>query len=566
MRENNQNEIVQTLYKFKQVFYAIGIFTVVINILLLVPSMYMMEVYDRVLASHNQYTLVMLTVMAAGLYALTSVIEYFRSMVVLRVGAKIDVELNQRVYTAAFEQNLTKDGVNAGQALNDLSTIRQFVTGTGVFAFFDAPWFPIYLAIIFIFNPWLGVFALLSTILLVGLAWINELVSHKALTEASDASVRSTNMAGNTLRNAEVIDAMGMLPNMRQRWYSEHSKFLSLQQTASQRAHKIAAVTKFVRTAAQSLILGVAAWLVIKGQVTSGMMIAASILLGRTLAPVEQIIGVWRQWAGVVSAYKRLDLLLFKNPARTPGMTLPKPVGRLNVEGVTAAPVGTTAAVLKNLNFGIDAGDCLGIIGQSGAGKSTLARLLVGIGAPTIGTVRLDGADISKWNKDELGPNIGYLPQDIELFAGTISENIARFGNIDSQAVVKAATLAGVHDMILRMPNGYDTTIGVDGTGLSGGEKQRVALARALYNDPTLVVLDEPNSNLDQVGESALTHAIRQLRLAGTTVVLITHRPDIIQETTRLMVLHGGMMTAFGTTDKVLSDIMNLNRVAQPNE
>jgi ATP-binding cassette subfamily C exporter for protease/lipase len=566
MRENNQNEIVQTLYKFKQVFYAIGIFTVVINILLLVPSMYMMEVYDRVLASHNQYTLVMLTVMAAGLYALTSVIEYFRSMVVLRVGAKIDVELNQRVYTAAFEQNLTKDGVNAGQALNDLSTIRQFVTGTGVFAFFDAPWFPIYLAIIFIFNPWLGVFALLSTILLVGLAWINELVSHKALTEASDASVRSTNMAGNTLRNAEVIDAMGMLPNMRQRWYSEHSKFLSLQQTASQRAHKIAAVTKFVRTAAQSLILGVAAWLVIKGQVTSGMMIAASILLGRTLAPVEQIIGVWRQWAGVVSAYKRLDLLLSKNPARRPGMTLPKPVGRLNVEGVTAAPVGTTAAVLKNLNFGIDAGDCLGIIGQSGAGKSTLARLLVGIGAPTIGTVRLDGADISKWNKDELGPNIGYLPQDIELFAGTISENIARFGNIDSQAVVKAATLAGVHDMILRMPNGYDTTIGVDGTGLSGGEKQRVALARALYNDPALVVLDEPNSNLDQVGESALTNAIRQLRLAGTTVVLITHRPDIIQETTQLMVLHGGMMTAFGTTDKVLSDIMNLNREAQPSE
>jgi ATP-binding cassette subfamily C exporter for protease/lipase len=566
MRENNQNEIVQTLYKFKKVFYAIGIFTVVINILLLVPSMYMMEVYDRVLASHNQYTLVMLTVMAAGLYALTSVIEYFRSMVVLRVGAKIDVELNQRVYTAAFEQNLTKDGVNAGQALNDLSTIRQFVTGTGVFAFFDAPWFPIYLAIIFIFNPWLGVFALLSTILLVGLAWINELVSNKALSEASDASVRSTNMAGNTLRNAEVIDAMGMLPNMRQRWYSEHSKFLSLQQTASQRAHKIAAVTKFVRTAAQSLILGVAAWLVIKGEVTAGMMIAASILLGRTLAPVEQIIGVWRQWAGVVSAYKRLDLLLSKNPARRPGMTLPKPVGRLNVEGVTAAPVGTTAAVLKNLNFGIDAGDCLGIIGQSGAGKSTLARLLVGIGAPTIGTVRLDGADISKWNKDELGPNIGYLPQDIELFAGTISENIARFGNIDSQAVVKAAALAGVHDMILRMPNGYDTVIGVDGTGLSGGEKQRVALARALYNDPALVVLDEPNSNLDQVGESALTHAIRQLRLAGTTVVLITHRPDIIQETTQLMVLHGGMMTAFGTTDKVLSDIMNLNREAQPSE
>lgn len=566
MRGNTQNEIIQTLYKFKRVFYAIGIFTVVINILLLVPSMYMMEVYDRVLASHNQYTLIMLTVMAAGLYGLTSVIEYFRSMVVLRIGAKIDAELNQRVYTAAFEQNLTKDGVNAGQALHDLSTIRQFVTGNGVFAFFDAPWFPIYLGIIFMFNPWLGLFALVSTVLLVGLAWINEIVSSKALSEASDASIRSSNMAGNTLRNAEVIDAMGMLPNMRRRWYSEHSKFLNLQQSATQRAHKITAVTKFVRTAAQSLILGVAALLVIKGEVTSGMMIAASILLGRTLAPVEQVIGVWRQWAGVVSAYKRLDTLLTKNPARTPGMSLPKPTGRLNVEGVTAAPTGSTVAVLKNLNFGINAGECLGIVGQSGAGKSTLARLLVGIGAPTIGTVRLDGADISKWNKDELGPHIGYLPQNIELFAGTISENIARFGQVDPEAVVKAATLAGVHDMILRMPDGYDTVIGVDGTGLSGGEKQRVALARALYNDPALIVLDEPNSNLDQVGESALAQALRQLRLNGTTVVLITHRPEIIQETTQLMVLHGGMVTAFGSTDKVLHDIMNLNKVAQPSE
>jgi ATP-binding cassette, subfamily C, bacterial exporter for protease/lipase len=566
MRENTQNEIVQTLYKFKQVFYAIGIFTVVINILMLVPSMYMMEVYDRVLASHNQYTLIMLTVMAAGLYGLTSVIEYFRSMVVLRIGAKMDAELNQRVYTAAFEQNLTKDSVNAGQALNDLSTIKQFVTGVGVFAFFDAPWFPIYLAIIFMFNPWLGLFALVSTSLLIGLAWFNELVSSKALKDASDAAVRSGNMASNTLRNAEVIDAMGMLPSMRTRWYSEHTKFLDLQQSATQRTHKITSVTKFVRTAAQSLILGVAALLVIKGEVTAGMMIASSILLGRTLAPVEQIIGVWRQWAGVVSAYKRLDKLLTDNPARKPGMTLPKPVGRLNVEGVSAAPAGTTVPVLKNLNFGINAGDCLGVIGQSGAGKSTLARLLVGIGAPTIGTVRLDGADISKWNKDELGPHIGYLPQDIELFAGTISDNIARFGNVDPEAVVKAATLAGVHDMILRMPNGYDTVIGVDGSGLSGGEKQRVALARALYNDPAVIVLDEPNSNLDQNGEFALAQALRQLRLSGTTIVLITHRPEIIQETTHLMVLHNGMLTGFGPTEKVLSDIMNLNKVAQPSE
>lgn len=566
MLKNTQNEILQTLYKFKKVFYSIGIFTAVINILMLVPSMYMMEVYDRVLASHNQYTLIMLTVMAAGLYGLTSVIEYFRSMVVLRIGAKIDAELNKRVYTASFEQNLTRDGMNAGQALTDLNTIRQFVTGAGVFAFFDAPWFPIYLAIIFMFNPWLGVFALVSTVLLVSLAWLNELVSNKALAESNTAAVKSSNLAGNTLRNAEVIDAMGMLPNMRTRWYAEHSKFLDLYQSATQRAHKITAATKFVRTAAQSLILGVAAWLVLKGEVTAGMMIAASILLGRTLAPVEQVISVWRQWAGVVSAYKRLDTLLTNNPVRASNMSLPKPVGCLSVENVSSGPAGSTIAVIKNLNFGIKTGDCLGIVGQSGAGKSTLARLLVGIGSPLFGTVRLDGADISKWNKDELGPHIGYLPQDIELFAGTIGENIARFGQVDADAVVKAATLAGVHDMILRMPNGYDTQIGVDGSGLSGGEKQRVGLARALYNDPSLVVLDEPNSNLDQVGEFALAQALRQLRLNGTTVILITHRPEIIQETTQLMVLHGGFMTAFGPTEKVLSEIMNLNKVAQPSE
>ena len=561
-----RNEIKDTLFKYKRVFYSIGIFTAVINILMLVPSMYMMEVYDRVLASHNQYTLVMLTVMAAGLYGLTSVIEYFRSMVVLHIGAKIDTELNQRVYTASFEQNLTKDGMNAGQALTDLNTIRQFVTGAGVFAFFDAPWFPIYLAIIFVFNPWLGLFALVSTVLLVSLAWINELVSSKALAESNTAAVKSSNLAGNTLRNAEVIDAMGMLPNMRKRWYAEHRKFLDLHQSATQRTNKITAATKFVRTAAQSLILGVAAWLVLKGEVTSGMMIAASILLGRTLAPVEQVISLWRQWSGVVSAYKRLDTLLDKNPARVSGMSLPKPVGCLSVENVSSGPVGSTIAVIKNLNFNINTGDCLGIVGQSGAGKSTLARLLVGIGSPLFGTVRLDGADISKWNKDELGPHIGYLPQDIELFAGTISENIARFGQVDADAVVKAATLAGVHDMILRMPNGYDTQVGVDGSGLSGGEKQRVALARALYNDPSLVVLDEPNSNLDQMGEFALAQALRQLRLNGTTVILVTHRPEIIHETTQLMVLHGGFMTAFGPTEKVLSEIMNLNKVAQPSE
>jgi len=550
-----KNEITEALVKFKKVFYTIAAFTACVNILMLVPSIYMLEVYDRVLASRNETTLYMLSVMVLGLFALISVLEYIRSMVVIRIGAKMDSFLNNRVYTAAFEQNLRSTGVNAGQALNDLTTIRQFVTGNGMFAFFDAPWFPIYLLVIFVFNMWMGLFALVSVILLVALAWLNEVVSRKPLAEANTTAIRSSNLATNNLRNAEVIEAMGMLPNMRKRWYAEHVKFLKLQAEASQKASRIGSITKFVQIAVQSLILGVGALLVITGDVTSGMMIAGSILLGRALSPVQQIIGVWRQWSGVVSAYRRLEKLLADNPPRIAGMELPKPEGHLSVEGVTAAPPMVPVAVLKSVSFAINAGDCLGVIGPSGSGKSTLARLLVGVWRAAVGKVRLDGADVYLWNKDELGPHMGYLPQDIELFAGTISENIARFGEVDSFQVVIAAKLAGVHDLILRLPEGYDTPIGDGGLGLSGGEKQRLGLARALYGNPSIIVLDEPNSNLDDIGEIALTQAIIRLRQLRKTVILISHRPSIIRETNKLLVLRDGMVSAFGPTDQVLKDL-----------
>lgn len=550
-----KNEITEALVKFKKVFYTIAIFTACINILMLVPSIYMLEVYDRVLVSRNETTLYVLSFMTLGLFALISVLEYIRSMVVIRIGAKMDTFLNNRVYTAAFEQNLRSTGVNAGQALNDLTTIRQFVTGNGMFAFFDAPWFPIYLLVIFVFNFWMGLFAFVSVALLVGLAWLNEIVSRKPLSEANSTAIRSSNMATNNLRNAEVIEAMGMLPNMRKRWYSQHIKFLKLQAEASQKASRVSSITKFVRIAVQSLILGVGALLVIMGDVTSGMMIAGSILLGRALAPVEQIIAVWRQWSSVVAAYRRLQKLLLDNPPREAGMELPRPEGALSVEGVTAAPPMVAVAVLKSVSFQINPGDCLGVIGPSGSGKSTLARLLVGVWRAAVGKVRLDGADVFLWNKDELGPHMGYLPQDIELFAGTISENIARFGDVDSEQVVAAAKLAGVHELILRLPEGYDTPIGDGGLGLSGGEKQRLGLARALYGEPSLIVLDEPNSNLDDIGEIALTQAIIRLRQMRKTVILISHRPSIIRETNKLLVLRDGMVSAFGPTDQVLKDL-----------
>jgi len=427
------------------------------------------------------------------------------------------MELNKRVYTAAFEQNLKRTSANAGQALADLTTVRQFLTGNALFAFFDAPWFPVYLIVIFIFEPSLGLFALCGTAILVVLAYVNERVSHKPLSEANTMAIASTNLATNNLRNAEVIESMGMLPNLMARWYKLHGKFLRLQAEASEKAGKIGAVTKFVQVSLQSLVLGFGALLVLENKITAGMMIAASILVGRALAPVQQVIGVWKSFSSVRSAYERLNGLLAANPVRNAGMELPKPKGDLSVEAVTAAVPGSTVPVLRGVSFAIQAGDVLGVIGPSGSGKSTLARLLVGVWPAGLGKVRLDSADIFSWNKAELGPYIGYLPQDIELFSGSISENIARFGDVDPEKVVLAAKRAGIHELILHFPDGYNTLLGDGGAGLSGGQRQRLGLARAMYGDPSFLVLDEPNSNLDDVGEAALLQAINDLRARGKT-------------------------------------------------
>ncbi|CAN7709746.1 type I secretion system permease/ATPase [Pseudoduganella sp. LjRoot289] len=560
---NPKNEIEQVLASFKSTFFTIGVFSAISNLLMLVPSLYMMQVYDRVLASRNELTLLMLTIMMLGAFAFMAGLELIRTFVLIRVGARFDMKMNKRVYSAAFEQNLKRQGGNAGQSLSDLTTIRQFLTGNALFAFFDAPWFPIYLIIIFVFEPYLGLFALSGTIILVILAYLNERVTHKQLSEANTLAVASNAMAGNNLRNAEVIESMGMLPNLMGRWFKLHGRFLHVQADVSEKAGKISAVTKFVQVSLQSLILGFGALLAIEGKISPGMMIASSILVGRALAPVQQVIAVWKSWATTRSAYERLTLLLEANPERTAGMELPKPTGALVVEGVTAAPPGSQVAVLKGLSFAINAGDVLGVVGPSGSGKSTLARLLVGVWPAAGGKVRLDGADIYQWNKAELGPHLGYLPQDIELFAGTVSENIARFGEIDPEKVVLAAKRAGVHDMILHLPKGYDTLLGDAGGGLSGGQKQRLGLARAMYGDPSVIVLDEPNSNLDDAGELALIQAINDLRQRGKTIVLITHRTNAISATTKLLLINDGKLSMFGPTQQVLAKLQESNQQAQ---
>jgi ATP-binding cassette subfamily C exporter for protease/lipase len=557
-----RNEIDLALRSFKSTFYTVGVFSAIINLLMLAPSLYMLQVYDRVLGSRNDITLLMLSILVLGAFLFMGALELIRSFVLVRVGAQFDMVLNKRIYTAAFEQNLKQAGGNAGQALADLTNLRQFLTGNALFAFFDAPWFPIYLIVIFVFEPVLGFFALSGTVILAILAVVNERVTKEPLAEANSMSIRANTLATNNLRNAEVIESMGMLPNLMGRWFKLHGRFLGIQASASQKAGLISALTKFVQMSMSSLVLGVGALLVLDNKITPGMMIAASILLGRTLQPVQQVIAVWKSVSSTRSAYERLDALLEENPAREIGMALPKPQGALVVDNVTAAPPGTRVPVVKGLSIAITPGDVLGVLGPSGSGKSTLARLLVGVWPTMMGKVRLDGADIYQWNKAELGPYIGYLPQDVELFSGSISENIARFGDVDADQVVQAAKRAGVHELILQFPDGYNTMLGDGGAGLSGGQKQRLGLARAMYGDPSLIVLDEPNSNLDDVGELALQAAVMDLRQRGKTIVMISHRPGVVNVTTKLLLMRDGVVHMFGPTAQVLAALQEANKKA----
>ncbi|MCA6221544.1 type I secretion system permease/ATPase [Photorhabdus antumapuensis] len=555
-----KDEITDVIRARSRVFWTIGLFTAFINLLMLVPSVYMLQVYDRVLPSGNEITLLMLTLITLGMFTMMGMLEYIRSMIVIRIGSQLDMKLNNRVYTASYESNLKNGTTDAGQMLNDLANIRQFLTGNALFAFFDAPWFPIYLLVIFLFNPWLGLLSLGGALVLIALAVLNQWLSSQPLSEASKLSLRSASLASTNLRNAEVIEALGMLPVLRRRWFGLHERFLDFQRIASERASVINSVTKTVRLALQSLILGLGGWLAIGGHITPGMMIAASILMGRALSPIEQLIQAWKGWSGARLSWQRLTNLLEQQPERKPGMSLPAPKGNLAVDKVSAAPPGRNSkVVLQDISFSLDAGDVMGLIGPSASGKSTLARLLVGIWPTQEGVVRLDNADIYQWNKDELGSSIGYLPQDIELFGGTIAENIARFNEVEPEKVVQAAKKAGVHELILALDKGYDTVIGAGGVGLSGGQKQRIGLARALYDDPSLVVLDEPNSSLDEAGERALNEAISQLKAQGKTVIVITHRTSLLSQTNKILLLVQGKMKMFGSSQQVMTALSQRN-------
>lgn len=567
MKPTNRTELAKAVYQFRKTFYSLAAFSCVINILGLTPALYMLQVYDRVLTSRNETTLLMLTLLVGGLYLLSALLEFARSSVLIRVGNRLDMTLNQRVFTAAFERNLKVGGANPSQALNDLTNVRQFLTGNALFAFIDTPWTPIYMAVAFMVHPALGAIMLGGSVVLVFIAYLNNISTQKPLADANSSAMAASHFADNHLRNAEVIESMGMLPGLRNRWMKLHTQTLSLQTLASDRGAKLSGTSRFIRMFLQSLILGAGAVLVISGDITPGMMIVCSILMGRALAPVEQVIGAWKTMLSAREAYNRLDQLLQNAPARGETLPLPAPKGHVLVEGLFAAAPGQQVPILRGVSFEVQAGEVVGVIGPSAAGKSTLARLLVGVWPPRAGTVRLDGADIYLWNKDELGPHLGYLPQDIELFDGTIAENIARFSAPDSNKIIEAAQRAGVHEMILRLPKGYDTPLGPGGIALSGGQKQRLGLARAMYGSPAMVVLDEPNSNLDDVGEGALVNAVESLRQGGTTVFLISHRMNILKTVDKLLVMRDGSVSMFGPRQDVLNALQQkrTQRLAQTN-
>lgn len=565
MKKNTElSEIAQVLASMRRTFMTAGGFSFFINGLMLVPAIYMMQVYDRVLISRNEMTLLMITLITLGLYLLLGLLEWVRSQLLVRASIHLDDQLRDRVFTASFSATLRGAGGNPAQALADLNNLRQFLTGNGLFAFFDAPWTPLFLIVITLLHPLLGLISLLGGVLLVFLTYLTERVTHAPLSEANSVAIQAGNFAGNNLRNAEVIEAMGMLGDLRRRWTLRHRRSIALQQLASNRAGVISAATRFVRVALQSLILGAGALLVIEDKMSAGGMIAASILMGRALAPVEQAIGAWKGFASVRSAYERLNMLLGAVADTPERMSLPRPAGALRVENAMAGAPNSQVAIIKGVSFALQPGEVLGIIGPSASGKSSLARLIIGIWPCASGKVRLDGVDIASWDKLEVGPSLGYLPQDVELLEGSIAENIARFAEVDSTKVVRAAERAGVHEMILRFPQGYDTQIGPGGGFLSGGQRQRIALARAIYGDPALIVLDEPNSNLDENGEAALIKTVNDLKAAGSTIVIVTHRTSILAAVDTLLLLRDGELQLFGPRNEILNTLANAASNVRP--
>ena len=548
-----RSELTRALWAFRREFLMVGVFSMVANVLMLSPTLYMLQVFDRVMSSRSELTLLAMSLITLFLFGVMAFAEWMRSRVLVRSGVRLDALLGTRVFNASFDAHLAPSRVSPARSFGDLIQIRQFLTGQGILAFFDTPWTPIYMGVLFILHPMLGFLALFFAAVQGALAWFGH---RRTVTPAEDASKASSESAAylqSKLRNAEVLEPMGMVHNLRPHWARRHAHAQELQGRAQAITHRITAWSKFIRYSQQSLALGAGALLVIDGQLSPGGMIAANVLMSRALAPIDMLVGTWRGFIGARSAFRRLEALLAAHPERDPALSRVAPQGALALRDVVAVAPGRAEPILKGVSVAVPQGTVTVVLGPSGSGKSTLARCMLGIWPDVSGEVLLDGLPIAGWDRNELGPYVGYLPQDVELFEGSIAENIARFGEVSPEKVIAAARSAGLHEMILRFPKGYDTPIGEAGHLLSGGQRQRIGLARAMYGDPVLVVLDEPNANLDDVGEAALVGAVQELKVKGCTVFLITHRPGIVAVADRVLILRNGVVKADGPRDEVLA-------------
>lgn len=538
-----RSDLGRALWTFRREFLWVGVFSLLANVLMLSPTLYMMQVFDRVMHSKSEFTLITLSLIIVVFFATMAFSEWLRSRLLVRAGVRFDEFLNARVFSATFEANLNQATTNPVKAFADLTNVRQFLTGNGVFAFFDTPWTPVYIGVLFLLHPMLGWTSILFLVVLSALAWGGNRLTAPLHERAMDDTVSTNTYLAGKLRNAEAVHAMGMVANLRRHWHALYEGQLRSQADAQRRARQVQATVKFVQYCQQSLIMAVGAWLVIHNELSMGSMIASNALMSNALRPISTMVSTWRQFIEARSAYLRLEQLLADHPERPEGHAAEAVRGQVTLRGLVAKAENRPKPILKGLDAEFAAGEVIGIVGPSGAGKSTLARCLVGIWPQVEGEVLLDGHPIREWSREDLGPHIGYLPQDIEMFDGTIAENIARFSEIDSAKVIAAAQATGIHEMILRLPKGYDTPMGMAGQMLSGGQRQRVGLARALYGDPELVVLDEPNANLDDIGVIALGRAIQQLKERGTTVFMVVHQRNLLSVADRVMVLNDGVIT-----------------------
>ena len=561
---STSGELKSALWMFRQEFIICAVFSALVNLLMLTPTMYMLQLFDRVMISQNTLTLAGITLVTLFFFSVMAFSEWSRSRLLVRLGIKMDLDMSPRIFGASFATALRQGGQQASRALTDFTSIRQFVTGSGLFAFLDAPWTPIYIAVLFLLHPILGVMGILFSLMLIIITWISNRLTQKPVEGSVEAAQNTQGFIISKLRNSEVIEAMGMLGSLEQRWQEKHADHLTQSSKSADLSTRIRTFTKFVRYTQQSLALGAGAYLVIRGELTPGAMIAANVLMTRATQPIDLMIGAWRPFLEARKAYRRLEILLTEHPAASGKSIHAPPLGQITLRQLSANAPDRQQPILDDISVELQAGQVIGIIGPSGSGKSTLGRAIIGIWPDTNGDVLLDGNTLGSWQREALGPHIGFLPQDVELFEGSIAENIARFGEVDADKVISAAKRAGVHDMILRFPNGYDTAIGDSGGQLSGGQRQRIALARALYGTPRLVVLDEPNSNLDDAGEAALLAAINDLRTNGSTVFIITHRPGPLAAVDQLLVIEKGHVAHRGPRADVMAALKAKSSLSTP--